>query len=89
MLTITGTARFVSDLHLRSERPDLTQRFASFLADTAASNVEVLYILGDLFEYWIGDDDLQDDSTRRSAACCAARPTWGRACASLPAIAIS
>jgi UDP-2,3-diacylglucosamine hydrolase len=61
MLTITGTARFVSDLHLRSERPDLTQRFAAFLADTAASNVEVLYILGDLFEYWIGDDDLQDE----------------------------
>ncbi|MBK9020356.1 MAG: UDP-2,3-diacylglucosamine diphosphatase [Sulfuritalea sp.] len=74
MLTITGTARFVSDLHLRSERPDLTQRFATFLADTAASNVEVLYILGDLFEYWIGDDDLQDEfnaevcSLLRSAA---------------------
>lgn len=58
MLTIAGTARFVSDLHLREERPDLTQRFAVFLADTAASNVEVLFILGDLFEYWIGDDDL-------------------------------
>ena len=58
MLTIAGTARFVSDLHLREERPDLTQRFAVFLADTAAANVEVLFILGDLFEYWIGDDDL-------------------------------
>ncbi len=60
MLTIAGTARFVSDLHLRAERPDLTRRFAVFLADTAAANVEVLYILGDLFEYWIGDDDLTD-----------------------------
>ena len=60
MQTIAGTARFVSDLHLRAERPDLTQRFAVFLADTAAANVEVLYILGDLFEYWIGDDDLTD-----------------------------
>ncbi|MDP2136082.1 MAG: UDP-2,3-diacylglucosamine diphosphatase [Sulfuritalea sp.] len=60
MQTIAGTARFVSDLHLRAERPDLTRRFAVFLADTAAANVEVLYILGDLFEYWIGDDDLPD-----------------------------
>jgi UDP-2,3-diacylglucosamine hydrolase len=58
MLTIAGTARFVSDLHLRAERPDLTRRFAVFLADTAAANVEVLFVLGDLFEYWIGDDDL-------------------------------
>jgi UDP-2,3-diacylglucosamine hydrolase len=60
MLTTAGTARFVSDLHLRAERPDLTQRFAAFLADTAAAKVQTLYILGDLFEYWIGDDDLAD-----------------------------
>ena len=60
MLTIAGTARFVSDLHLRAERPDLTGRFAAFLAATAAAKVEVLFILGDLFEYWIGDDDLGD-----------------------------
>ncbi|MBI5898735.1 MAG: UDP-2,3-diacylglucosamine diphosphatase [Rhodocyclales bacterium] len=57
---ITGTARFVSDLHLRAERPDLVRRFAGFLADTAAANVDSLFILGDLFEYWIGDDDLAD-----------------------------
>ncbi|MCF8149791.1 MAG: UDP-2,3-diacylglucosamine diphosphatase [Burkholderiaceae bacterium] len=60
MLNIAGTARFVSDLHLRKERPDLTERFAAFLADTAASGVGTLFILGDLFEYWIGDDDLAD-----------------------------
>jgi UDP-2,3-diacylglucosamine hydrolase len=60
MLTIAGTARFVSDLHLRAERPDLTRRFAVFLADTAAANVDTLFILGDLFEYWIGDDNLAD-----------------------------
>ncbi len=60
MLTIAGTARFVSDLHLRVERADLTERFAGFLADTAAARVETLFILGDLFEYWIGDDDLAD-----------------------------
>lgn len=55
---ILGTARFVSDLHLRLERPDLTDRFAAFLADTAARKTQALFILGDLFEYWIGDDDL-------------------------------
>ena len=60
MLTIAGTARFVSDLHLRAERPDLTARFTDFLADTTAAGVEALFILGDLFEYWIGDDDLTD-----------------------------
>jgi len=60
MLTIAGTARFVSDLHLRTERPDLTERFAGFLADTTSAGVEALFILGDLFEYWIGDDDLAD-----------------------------
>jgi UDP-2,3-diacylglucosamine hydrolase len=58
MLTIAGTARFVSDLHLQAERPDLTERFAVFLADSAAAKVEALFILGDLFEYWIGDDNL-------------------------------
>ena len=55
---ITGTARFISDLHLSAERPDLAARFAAFLADTAASKVTTLFILGDLFDAWIGDDDL-------------------------------
>jgi UDP-2,3-diacylglucosamine hydrolase len=53
-----AAARFVSDLHLRAERPDLTARFAAFLDDTAARRFPALFILGDLFEYWIGDDDL-------------------------------
>ncbi len=60
MLNLAGTARFVSDLHLRAERPDLTERFAAFLADTEASGIGTLFILGDLFEYWIGDDGLVD-----------------------------
>jgi peptidyl-prolyl cis-trans isomerase B (cyclophilin B) len=76
MPDLAGTARFVSDLHLRAERPDLLRRFATFLADTAAANVESLFILGDLFEYWIGDDDLPTRSTPTSATCCAARRTW-------------
>lgn len=58
MIEIAGAARFVSDLHLRSERPDLSGRFVSFLEETAARRCAALFILGDLFEYWIGDDDL-------------------------------
>jgi UDP-2,3-diacylglucosamine hydrolase len=47
---------FVSDLHLSPERPRIVQTFFAFLTDTAAQAAE-LYILGDLFEYWVGDDD--------------------------------
>jgi len=48
---------FISDLHLTEERPEANERFMSFLEDTAR-RAEALYILGDFFEYWIGDDDL-------------------------------
>ena len=47
---------FISDLHLQEDRPDITQAFLGFLEKTA-SKAEKLYILGDLFEAWIGDDD--------------------------------
>jgi len=50
---------FISDLHLQEERPDITQAFLAFLEETA-SKAERLYILGDLFEIWIGDDDQND-----------------------------
>jgi UDP-2,3-diacylglucosamine hydrolase len=58
IIPISGIARFISDLHLSAERPDLTARFAAFLADTATSRITTLFILGDLFDAWIGDDDL-------------------------------
>ena len=45
----------LSDLHLTSERPAVTQAFLTFLAGPAR-NAERVYILGDLFEFWIGDD---------------------------------
>jgi UDP-2,3-diacylglucosamine hydrolase len=48
--------RFISDLHLDPERPALTGLFLGFL-DEQAANADALYILGDLFEAWIGDDD--------------------------------
>lgn len=48
---------FVSDLHLAEDRPATTERFARFLAE-AVPGADALYILGDLFEYWVGDDGL-------------------------------
>ncbi|WPP01462.1 UDP-2,3-diacylglucosamine diphosphatase [Pseudomonas sp. HR96] len=45
----------ISDLHLQEERPDITRAFVDFLAGRARS-AEALYILGDFFEAWIGDD---------------------------------
>ena len=50
---------FISDLHLAAVRPAATAAFFAFLARWVAQ-AEALYILGDLFEYWIGDDDLGD-----------------------------
>ena len=45
----------ISDLHLAPERPDIAKAFSSFMTQQAPT-AERLYILGDLFEYWIGDD---------------------------------
>jgi UDP-2,3-diacylglucosamine hydrolase len=50
---------FISDLHLDAGRPKITQLFLDFL-ETRASGSDALYILGDLFEAWIGDDDQSD-----------------------------
>ena len=49
-------AYIISDLHLRAQRPDLNQRFSRFIEDIFIPDSDTLYILGDLFEYWIGDD---------------------------------
>ena len=46
----------ISDLHLSADRPRLTDLFLNFLRQRAA-NADTLYILGDLFDAWIGDDD--------------------------------
>ena len=50
---------FISDLHLCSGRPQINRSFFGFL-EREAKNARALYILGDLFEYWAGDDDLED-----------------------------
>jgi UDP-2,3-diacylglucosamine hydrolase len=50
------TQVFISDLHLDADRPEATRRFYDLLAGQCRG-IEALYILGDLFEAWIGDDD--------------------------------
>jgi UDP-2,3-diacylglucosamine hydrolase len=50
-------ALLISDLHLSEERPAANERFFSLLEKEARA-ADALYILGDFFEYWIGDDDL-------------------------------
>ncbi|MDO9371329.1 MAG: UDP-2,3-diacylglucosamine diphosphatase [Gammaproteobacteria bacterium] len=50
---------FISDLHLCEQRPAPAQRFIRFL-EQEARGADVLYILGDLFEVWLGDDDTSD-----------------------------
>jgi UDP-2,3-diacylglucosamine hydrolase len=51
-------ALFISDLHLSEERAAANERFIAFLEEQARG-ASALYILGDFFEYWIGDDDLE------------------------------
>jgi UDP-2,3-diacylglucosamine hydrolase len=48
-------ALFISDLHIDASRPAITEQFLKFLT-TEARDADALYILGDLFESWVGDD---------------------------------
>ena len=50
------TTLFISDLHLDAELPEISKQLLLFLKGEAAS-ADALYILGDLFESWVGDDD--------------------------------
>lgn len=50
------TILFISDLHLSPLRPDITDCFIDFMKNEAI-HADKLYVLGDLFEFWIGDDD--------------------------------
>ena len=53
------TIDFISDLHLDKTRPEVNKYFINYL-DNINKDVTDLYILGDLFEYWVGDDDPMD-----------------------------
>lgn len=55
MSIIIMTILFISDMHLSDDRPEMTQLFLHFL-QTQAAIAEALYILGDMFELWVGDD---------------------------------
>lgn len=50
------SAYFISDLHLNPHQPALTQAFYRFL-NTTAAKAQQLYILGDFFDAWLGDDE--------------------------------
>lgn len=69
-----SNALFISDLHLSEERPACSQAFFSFLESITPSS-EALFILGDFFDYWVGDD-LQTDlaqSAARALSLCATK----------------
>ena len=57
------TILFISDLHLDGSHPEITDQFLEFIR-TEARQAQALYILGDLFEAWIGDDDPDADKAR-------------------------
>jgi UDP-2,3-diacylglucosamine hydrolase len=48
---------FIADLHLDDSRPQITSLFEHYLAGDEVRRADALYILGDLVEAWIGDDD--------------------------------
>jgi len=54
------TTLFISDLHMDAATPEITRQFVDFLAGEARRS-EALYILGDLFESWVGDDAADPD----------------------------
>jgi UDP-2,3-diacylglucosamine hydrolase len=66
------TTLFISDLHLDAGEPRTIRRFLEFI-DAEALAAQALYILGDLFEAWIGDDD--DDAHLRPIVAALARVT--------------
>ena len=67
MIAATARTLFVSDLHLDESRPGIVAQFEKFL-ETVAPGADALFILGDLFEYWVGDDGLALPFPARVAA---------------------
>ncbi len=64
---MTAHSLFISDLHLCDSRPEISRLFFHWL-DTEARRADALYILGDLFEYWVGDDELDSPLNARVAS---------------------
>lgn len=61
------TTLFIADLHLEDARPATTDAFVRFLGEEARG-ADALYLLGDLFEAWVGDDDPADTGARVATA---------------------
>lgn len=53
-------AVFISDLHLHPKEEDISERFTAFLKWAVKKSVKTIYILGDFFHVWAGDDTLDD-----------------------------
>ncbi|HEX4975870.1 MAG TPA: UDP-2,3-diacylglucosamine diphosphatase [Pseudomonadales bacterium] len=60
------TTLFISDLHLSEYRPEISRAFFSFL-DQHAKHAQKLYILGDFFDFWVGDDYLSHSDSDKLA----------------------
>lgn len=54
---------FISDLHLSEKHPELTELLLRFLRSAAAGQARAVYILGDLFDFWVGDDEVSELNT--------------------------
>lgn len=63
---------FISDLHLDAARPETTEQFLRFLAEECRA-IEALYILGDLYEAWVGDDEDSELALQTQQALAACR----------------
>ena len=50
------TTVFLSDIHISDEHPEISEHLKEFLLEEE-SKTNTIYVLGDLFEYWLGDDD--------------------------------
>ena len=61
MIQSFENALFISDIHLTEDRPDVVRAFFDFLRWIPEST-EALFILGDFFEYWVGDDATSDQA---------------------------
>jgi len=69
---------FISDLHLTTERPGANEKFFGFM-EGKARGAAALYVLGDLFEVWIGDDDLAEKFNSLVISCFARLSKGGTA----------
>ncbi|HKT28342.1 UDP-2,3-diacylglucosamine diphosphatase [Dyella sp.] len=67
------TTLFISDLHLDDSRPHITSLFEQYLASDEVRHADALYILGDLVEAWVGDDDDAELPNRIARATTAVR----------------